>query len=132
MKLFISKITLFLVLLQSCSLLEADYGTKKVFKGINLYYTKNVTELEVNKLGEYLLTKPGFSDGSKADIQLNKEDKTYEYRIPIKKGLEQDKEVIDRYKFIAKDLSKNVFNDSPVDVHLCDERLQTLRVVVAN
>jgi hypothetical protein len=132
MRNIILTIALALTILPACNLLTADYGEKKIFKGIELYYTENVTEQEVIKLGEYLVTKPAFADGSKAQIQLNKEDNTYEYRIPIKKGLEQDQEVIDTYKIIAGDLSKNVFNNKQVDIHLCDERLNTLRVVLAN
>jgi hypothetical protein len=48
----------------------------------------------------------------------------------IKKGLENDEEIIKIMKESAKDLSSNVFGGSPVDIHLCDDHLKTLRVVV--
>ncbi|SHH28343.1 hypothetical protein SAMN02745207_00653 [Clostridium grantii DSM 8605] len=48
----------------------------------------------------------------------------------VKKGLDQDQDTIDLMKEIGLDLSQNVFNGETVDVHLCDDALETLRVVV--
>jgi hypothetical protein len=48
---------------------------------------------------------------------------------PIKKGVENDAEFATTMRFIANDLSTNVFNSQPVDMHLCDEFFNTIRVV---
>jgi hypothetical protein len=47
----------------------------------------------------------------------------------IKKGMEHDAFFLLGCKALANDLSQNVFNGAPVDVHLCDEYLETIRVV---
>jgi len=49
----------------------------------------------------------------------------------IKKGMENDQEYIQLCKAFAEELSTNVFGGSQVDIHLCDEYLKTIRVVVA-
>jgi hypothetical protein len=48
----------------------------------------------------------------------------------INKGIEQDREFIDATKEWCLVLSKDVFHSAPIDVHLCDEDLKTIRVVV--
>ena len=48
----------------------------------------------------------------------------------IKKGIEQDESMILLAKMLAIELSENVFNNAPVDIHLCDEHLETIRVIV--
>ena len=49
----------------------------------------------------------------------------------IKQGMENDQEFMQLFKQFAKELSVNVFEGKQVDVHLCDDHLKTLRVVVA-
>ncbi|MBP1924788.1 hypothetical protein J2Z76_000641 [Sedimentibacter acidaminivorans] len=111
-----------------------DYGTKLTFGENNeLYYTENVTVEEAQVLGDYLVKQDFFADdGNLRSIQLNKAGNTYEVRIIIKKGLEEDQSVIDSMEFLATDLSINVFNNKDIDIHLCDDNFETLRVVLAN
>ena len=63
-------------------------------------------------------------------MQINKTGNTYEFRMVVKKGMEKDEEVIQLFKIFSIELSEDVFNGYAVDVHLCDEYLETLRVVV--
>jgi hypothetical protein len=111
-----------------------DYGTKLTFGENNeLYYTENVTVEEAQSLGDYLVSQDFFADdGNLRSIQLNKSGTTYEFRMIIKKGLEQDESVIDSMEFLATDLSSNVFDNKDLDIHLCDENFETLRVVLAD
>ena len=106
-----------------------DWGKKMTIKGTDLYYTSAVTEAEAKKLGDYLVAE-NFANGQPKSVQLNKQGKTYEFRMVIKKGLDQDPDYIDAAKIMAADMSAKVFGGAPVDVHLCDEHLKTLRVVV--
>ena len=107
-----------------------DYGTLLEFNGGELYYTSSVSERDAYKLGEYLV-ESGFFDGQGKTIQLNKTDDTYEFRMVIKTGIEKDEEFIQLFKMMCIELSDYVFNGNTVDIHLCDEYLNTLRVVVA-
>ena len=107
-----------------------DYGTLLEFNGGELYYTSSVSERDAYKLGEYLV-ESGFFDGQGKTIQLNKTGDTYEFRMVIKTGIEKDEEFIQLFKMMCIELSDYVFNGNTVDIHLCDEYLNTLRVVVA-
>ncbi|MBL8794106.1 MAG: hypothetical protein JNM56_09380 [Planctomycetia bacterium] len=48
----------------------------------------------------------------------------------MKKGLENDPEIIDSNKRWCREMSQVVFGGAPVDIHFCDEHFVTLRVVV--
>ncbi|MCL2044628.1 MAG: SH3 domain-containing protein [Treponema sp.] len=106
----------------------AGFGKVKTFHGTEVYYTSAVTESEVDLLGAFLITE-GFADGDVQTVQLSKTGETFEFRIVIERDEEEDlflREILQEFAII---LSQNVFNGSPVDIHLCDERLQTLVVI---
>jgi hypothetical protein len=98
------------------------------FKGGELYYW-GVTPSKAQRLGEYLV-KTGFFDGSKKSVQLKQDNKTYHVRIIVEKGLENDSEIIHLTELAARDYSRNVFEGSPVDIHLCNDHWSTIRVVI--
>lgn len=105
----------------------ANHGTEKTFKGVQLYYTSDVTEAEADALGNYLIQSE-FANGEAKTVQLAKQGNTYEFRMVVKKGIENDAEYAEIFKIFAKDISTNVFNGSQVDLHACDDNLETLRV----
>jgi hypothetical protein len=47
----------------------------------------------------------------------------------VKKGIEQDQEYAELGKSYAAQISTEIFNGKQVDVHFCDENLETLRVL---
>ena len=63
-------------------------------------------------------------------VMLRKGRNEYSFFLPIKKGLDQDPEMILNCKTVAKDMSRRIFGGKRVDIHLCDEFLNTLRVVM--
>lgn len=99
------------------------------FNGGELYHTATVTADEATRLGQYLVAEE-FFDGNEKTVQLNKNGSTYEFRFVVKKGLEDDPEFIATVKAFASELSEDVFGGNQVDIHLCDEYLETLRAVV--
>lgn len=123
---------LFSVMLSGCG--GESYGTKINFGQNNeLYYTESVTAEQAQVLGDYLVKEEFFAnDGNNRTVQLNKTGSTYEFRMVVKTGLDKDQDTIDLMKAVAAELSENVFKGENVDVHLCDETLKTLRVVVRN
>jgi hypothetical protein len=130
--LFIPLTIIFLIAL-ACSTSEKEALEKKFGKQINknglqLFYTDKITEEEANRMVNFLIESE-FVDGEKKTIQLNKNGKTYEFRLVVKKGIEQDQEYIELSKIFTLELSKFVFNNSPVDIHMCDELLNTIRVI---
>ena len=112
------------IILTSCD----NYGKEKNFNGLQLFYTSNITETEANSMGNYLIESE-FADGEEKTVQLNKSGNTYEFRMVVKKGIEQDPEYTELGKLIAAEISSEVFNGAQVDVHFCDENLKTLRVL---
>jgi hypothetical protein len=109
---------------------DSDYGQRLEFNGGELFYTSKITSEEAKRLGQYLVSE-GFYDGNEKTVQIDKTGTTYEFKMPIKKGLEHDQQFRQILKIFAKELSNNVFRGSQVDVHLCDEYLKTIQVIVA-
>jgi hypothetical protein len=105
------------------------YGTKLIFNAGELYYTSDVPLTKANELGNYLV-KEGFFDGQRKSVQIRKDGNTWEFRVVVKKGIDQDPQFVDIFKQLAVELSEKVFNGERVDVHMCDEQLKTLRVLV--
>lgn len=127
-------ITIMFLLFSVSGCSKLDYGTKLTFAKTNeLYYTDKVTSKEAQALGDYLVKIGIFADDSNTrSVQLNKDGSTYEFRMVVKKGLEQDQTVVEAMKIISLDLSNTIFNGAPVDIHLCDDKFETLRVVISN
>ena len=107
-----------------------DHGTLLEFNGGELYYTSVVSEREAYRLGEFLVDSE-FFDGELKTVQIDKTGNTYEFKMVIKKGIDKDEEFIQIAKIFSNKLSENVFDGYDVDIHMCDEYLNTIRVVVA-
>lgn len=115
-----------LSVLISCS----GYGKKLDYKGTEVYYTSNVSKVDAEKLGNYLI-KSEFSDGGKKSIQLTKNNKTnaYIFRMVITKKASKSKSYEAIFKIFAKQISDSVFNKQPVDFHICDNTFNTLKEI---
>jgi hypothetical protein len=105
------------------------YGESKEFDGFTLYYTDAVTEEDADYLGDFLEYSEFADPSNEIALQLNKTGNTYEVRMPVKKGIEQDQEIKDEIKLVAAEISAMVFDGAQVDFHLCDDKLNTLVVV---
>jgi len=130
--LFIPLTIIFLIAL-GCSTsddeaLEKKFGKQINKNGLQLFYTDKITEEEANRMVNFLIESESV-DGDEKTIQLNKNGRTYEFRMVVKKGIEQDQEYIEIFRNFTLELSEFVFNNSPVDIHLCDELLNTIRVI---
>lgn len=104
------------------------YGKRLEFNRGQLFYTSSVTETESNRLGEYLLNK-GFFSGQPVSAQINKVDTTYEFRFVIREGYETSNELISTSREFAHLLSQDVFNSAPVNIHLCNDNFETIKVI---
>lgn len=105
-----------------------DFGKLKTFNNTNIYYTSAITENEVDKLGAFLINI-GFAGNEEEIIQLNKTKKTYEFRMVVKKGMEQDQELKANFASLARIFSLDVFDNAPVEVHFCDKSFKTLVIM---
>lgn len=107
------------------------YGTELKYGNGRLFYTPAVTETDAKKLGDYL-NGLRFFDGAEKSAQIDKQGEKYEFRFPVKKEFENDEAFLANSKQTCKELSAQVFGGAPVEVHLCDNKLKTLRVVTAD
>jgi hypothetical protein len=62
-------------------------------------------------------------------VQLDKEGSNYQFRMVVQKEKQNDPQTLDMMKTFGKELSADVFNNAPVEMHVCDETLKTLSVV---
>ena len=120
-------------ILSVCVCLQAavsctNYGEQKTFNGTQVFYTSEVTMSDVDKLGNFLVDT-GFADGGQKSVQLNKKGNTYEFRMVVKKGIENDQEYRELGKLFAAQISEYVFGGANVDTHYCDEKFNTLIVL---
>jgi len=104
-------------------------GKEKTFNGVQLFYTSVITEAEADRLGAFLIDSE-YADGEFKTVQITKTGNTYEFRMVVKKGIENDQEYTQIFKQFAADISKNVFDSAQVDLHACDKYLNTLQVYI--
>lgn len=119
---------LLLCVLLPCAAGCGGYGTRLQFKSGELYYTKAVTRAEAEKLGQHLVSQK-FFDGERKTAQLNKSGDTYEFRMVIKPEFQNDADYERVLAVFASELSLHVFDKAPVAIHVCNDRLKTLRTV---
>lgn len=127
----IAKCLFVLVVLNLTLISCTNYGKEQTYNGVQLFHTTSVSDSEADKLGNYLIQSE-FADGEYKTVQLNKTGGTYEFRMVVKKGVEQDQEYCNIAKAYAAEMSSTIFNGSQVDIHFCDESLNTLRVIPMN
>jgi hypothetical protein len=103
-------------------------GTRLDLNGSDLYYTDSVTAAEAKRLRRHLLETHTF-DGAAGTFQLNKDGSRYQFRMMVQPGAEDDQQTIFASNALGMRLSGAVFGGKVVEIHLCDENFDTLRVV---
>ena len=104
-------------------------GTELTFNGGKLFYKPPVTAVEANRLGNFLVSNNVFNGEDKA-FKIRKSGNTYEYRMVLKEGISPDLAVTllgSPHDDFIRTMSRDVFSDAPIDVHLCDKSFKTLR-----
>ena len=117
-----------LLILLLVGLACSKYGKKLEYNGGELYYTKNVTEAEAKKFGDYLV-KIKYFDGKKTSVQLDKSGSTYQTRFVVVKEKQNDEVVTTSFKTLGRLFSEEVFGGAPTEVHICDDELKTQRII---
>lgn len=97
------------------------------YNGSEMEY-KNVTSGEARQLMDYLIEE-NFFDGPKKSIQLDKSGSTYQFRMVVRAKSRNDQAYHEAGKLFAEELSASVFNDEPVEFHICDEHFETIHVI---
>ncbi len=122
--LIILSLLVFTLAFTSCN----NYGTKLMFDETELYYTQDITEDEANDIGKYL-QETGFTEGDEKTVQITKDGDTYQFRMVVKESFIDDNEYEEIAYIFINNLSADILENSPVELHMCDEELKTLKVV---
>ncbi len=106
----------------------AGYG-KKVDVGLwEVYYKDGADQGEARRLGEYL--RRNVAQGTnRRTVQLVKIDNTYRVRIVISAQGVHDPKIQQSWRATGADVKSQVFQNQPLEVHLCDRNLETKKVL---
>lgn len=110
----------------SCS----GYGEKLQYGKTEVYYTSKINKKEAEKLGDFLVSS-GFAGENEKSVQLfkNTENGNYEFRMVTTKEAAESETYEAIFKIYAKQISDSVFQQKPVDFHVCDNTFNTLKVI---
>lgn len=117
-------VLLLLLFFSSCG----NYGTVMRFNNSELYYTNSITTEEATRLGDYL-TQEDFFDNHRKTVQLGRSGNKYIFKLVVATGTENNNELTEVLRIFTQDLSQNVFNGAMVDIHLCDDLMNTVKVI---
>jgi hypothetical protein len=116
-----------LVIGSACS----SYGTKLEFNGHELFYSDNVTEADARNLGDYLV-RAGLFSGDTVRAQLDKAGATYQVRLAMQPGQQNDLETRRAMRIFAGEISVGAFNRAATEIHACDDQLKACKVIPLN
>jgi hypothetical protein len=102
-----------------------DIGALRVFNNGQVFFNEQVAPEEADKLGKFLI-KEKFFDGTRKSVQVLKFGKKYQFRMVVKPEFRKDSRFKWEIQFVGGKMRREVFNGAEIEVHLCDEQLNTL------
>jgi membrane associated rhomboid family serine protease len=108
---------------------SGSLGTRVAFGKSEVYYKAPVTEAEVQKLGRVLQELGYFGDQSAATVALQKQGSTYQLRFVVNPRAFTEPEAEAAFRALGGRFKRDVFNNQPIEIHLCDELLTTKKVI---
>lgn len=116
--------------LQPITTLRAEGTSKLLLDRAELYFTAEVDVETAGRIGQWLLEDRFLAD-NEVTLLLSREGPRWSIAYPMEPGYVPDEAYVQATADRAARLSREVLDGQPVDFHLCDERLKTLRVVSA-
>lgn len=116
-----------LIIYNSSKLFNSQGKSVKIYNN-ELFYTDNISTEEVDKLVKYLQYTQVFTKNTNMDVKIDKKKDIYIFSLIINKEYLEDERLNSLAKSLSRGLSNGVFNNK-VEVHICDNKLHTLRVV---
>ncbi|MCB9034438.1 MAG: hypothetical protein H6553_11415 [Chitinophagales bacterium] len=108
---------------------KADDISKLVNVGnTELLYTKNISEEELNSMIAHL-EESNKSEDVPMTIELDKQNDTIIYRMVVKESYLNDASYEAIFKNYGTLLSREVFNGTPLQAEMCNDMMQTVKVV---
>jgi len=104
-----------------------DFGEKLVIKKTEIYYKDGATKEDAQRMGGFL-EKLKFIDGKRKSVQLRKPDDVWEFRMAVADGGNSDA-LKQQMKLYCLELSAGCFDGETVEVHICDQKLESKSIV---
>ena len=121
---FVAAVALSLLSAAGCG----GHGARVKHGNIEVFYVDGTTQAEAYRLGAYLLeTWDAGADGRRS-VQLKKTTDGFQFRMVVKKEFQIDDKALRKLEVHAAKISRDVLDGAAVEVHACDEHLQTLKV----
>ena len=101
------------------------WGTPIESKGVKLRYSSDIFPKVAAALLEFQTAgiKPDENGEYRSIVVgLSKNGRMYSILYPVKKGMDTDLVVIERFRAHAREYSREVFDDEPVEIVLLDEK----------
>lgn len=92
-------------------------------------YTNKVMPDDAEKLKKFLIDNGFATHETRKTVVLDRENMTYIFKMVIDKYRINDKATLGMVTMFKRELSKNVFSNLPVKVHLCDDLMNTLKII---
>jgi hypothetical protein len=122
------RLTLFL-LIPAISLVIActGYGEKVVYEGTEVYYKDGATKEEADKMGAYLV-KSGYADGNPKSVMLVRNPSNNNMVVRQVVATEKLNAFTEMaFMIMGAAYPKEVFDNQPVDLELCDNTFKTVK-----
>ncbi len=107
-----------------------NFGKLITFGDDDLYYTEGIDKKLAQRFGDYL-RETSFFSGKGLNAQLNKKGDIYQFKYNVQDGYEKDEQYKATARAYAVLLSRDLFDDAEVEIHLCDDYFNTLAVVTS-
>jgi hypothetical protein len=105
------------------ALVENAWGEKLIFGGGDeVYFNKDATTAEAQRLGEFLQDDGYFDGPSLSSVHLSRLGEHVILSFLVARDAWNDPMVIASYRSLGDDISTHLFGGRPVQVRLCDEK----------
>lgn len=106
-------------------------GKRLLFGKDQLFYTESIEKDIAEKLGNFLVEN-GFFKGEGLQAQITQKGETYQFKYVIMQGYEKDNEYHNTVAVFAELISGLVLSGQKVEIHLCNDFFETLKVIPEN
>ncbi len=104
---------------------------KATFEWVTVHYAGGASESEARELGAHLEQTGVAGEGKKLELHLSRRSKTVLVKMPVPAARRDDRGAVKEYRDLADKLSAEVFNEAPVELHLCNEYMMLKKKVLS-
>ncbi len=105
------------------------HGKKLTFKKGEVFYKSPVTKAQAHNFGTFMVKMKYFDNSKRKSVQLLKVGGTYQVRFVVNKSVVRKPGILVGFQAIASMTSGEVFEHTPVEVHLCDKKLKSFKTL---